>query len=313
MDVVRKLFFAPFFLFSLVVMFIFADQMVAEPLGVLFGLTASSAFTLFYLVGSIILTGFFYILFVSMSSDWRLVVPVAILAGLVPFGLFADFQIGSYLAVGVLVSLLIGFFVQKQKMDSYVTFSAVQLLQPQIKLITLFLILSISIAYYSTATRQIKEEGFSIPDPLIEAAISMSGQQNQLTEMDTGSQEAVVPQLSPALVAQLKQNPEILKQYGYTPADLDALSAVGQKKSEGSTSGSLVSGLVKTQIDKIIAPYIDWVAPLLTLLFFISLSSLSSFFALVLPPLIGIIFMILEKIGFIHFDREMREVKKLTV
>lgn len=312
MDVVRKLFFAPFFLFSLVVMLIFADQLLVDPLSAIFGFTATSAFTLLYLVAALLLTGFFYILFVSLSQDWRLVLPVGILAALIPFGLFTSLELGLYLAGGITIAMLVGFFSQIQKMKSYVTFSAVELLKPQIKMINLFLILSLSLSYYLIASTQIKEKGFSIPEPLIEAAVKMSGQQDQMNEVNGENPTPAMPQLSPGLIAQLKQNPAVLAQYGITPAQLDALSAASQKKSD-SSGESLVSGLIKSQVDKVVEPYKEWIAPLMAIVFFFSLSSLHSFLALLLTPLIGLIFMLLEKSNFIHFEKEMREVKKLVV
>jgi len=313
MDIVRKLFFAPFFLFSLVVMLIFADQLLADPLSAIFGFSASSAFTIVYLVGALLITGFFYILFVSLSQDWRLVLPVGILAALIPFGLFTNLTLGGYLAGGISVAMIIGFFIQIQKMKSYITFSATQLLQPQIKLFNLFLILSLSLSYYLISSAQISEKGFTIPEPLIEAAVKMSGQQDQMNELSGESQTPAMPQLSPALIAQLKQNPAALAQYGITPTQLDALAAASQKKPDSASSGSLMSGLIKSQVDKVVEPYKQWIAPLMSILFFFSLSSLHSFLALFLTPLIGLIFKLLEKSNFIHFEKEMREVKKLVV
>lgn len=310
MDIVRKLFFAPFFMLSLVLMLILADGLMIDPLGILFGFNAENAWSLLYLVSALLFTSFFYILFVSLSNDWRIVLPVGIIAALIPLGLLPNINLGLYMTTGVLTGALICFFVQQQKMQNYITFSATSLLQPQIKLMNLFLVITLSVGFYFSADAYIKEKGFSIPDPLIEAAISMSGQQNQINEIET--EESTLPTLSPELITQLKQNPQLLKQYGITVAQLDALSSA-QLKNENGSSGTLVSTLVKNQVDTIIEPYKAWLAPGLALLFFISLTSLSSFFALLLPPLIGFVFIILEKTNFIHFEKEMREVKKLVV
>jgi uncharacterized protein YneF (UPF0154 family) len=311
MDIVRKLFFAPFFLFSLVLMLVLTDRLMIDPLGILFGFNAENAWALLYLVGTLLLTSFFYIIFVSLSNDWRIVLPVVIIASLVPPGLYQNITLGFYISAGILTGALIGFFVQQQKMQNYITFSATTLLQPQIKLMNLFLIITLSVGFYFSADAYIKEKGFSIPEPLIEAAISMSGQQDQINEMEV-EEESSIPTLSPELITQLKQNPQLLKQYGVTAAQLDALSSAQQKNENGS-SGTLVSTLVKNQVDTIIEPYKAWLAPGLALLFFISLTSLSSFFALLLPPIIGLMFMILEKTNFIHFEKEMREIQKLVV
>ncbi len=90
-----------------------------------------------------------------------------------------------------------------------------------------------------------------------------------------------------------------------------------QPTSDNLISTPIAQDLIKTaiqdRVQSVIKPYQNYIPVLLAVLLFITLTSLISLISLITPISLFIIFWILEKTGFIHFETEMREVKKLVI
>lgn len=70
---------------------------------------------------------------------------------------------------------------------------------------------------------------------------------------------------------------------------------------------------VKDQVQNIIKPYQDFIPAILAVLLFFTLQSFIAVLSVILPPLLWLVFFILEKTNFIHYEIEMREAKKLVI
>ncbi len=174
------------------------------------------------------------------------------------------------------------------------------LLSPTIKLVATLIIFTLSITYYLSVNNQIAREGFEIPDSLIESSLKLMPQ----TDLPT----AQLPQLPPEQIELLKQNPDLLKQYNIDPKLLDSLPT----QTTNSTN-ELIKPMIKDQLQNIIKPYQNFIAPILALLLFLTLQSFTTILGFFIPPILWLIFLILEKTNFVRFEVEMREVKKLVV
>lgn len=155
----------------------------------------------------------------------------------------------------------------------------------------------------------IAQDGFQIPDSLIDATI-------QFTQPKTDQEEPFLPQLSipQEQLDLLKQNPDLLKQSGLDPKILDTLNQP-QKSSKApqDLSNNLIKSAVKDQVQNFIKPYMDFIPAILAILLFFTLQSLTSIINLLISPILWITFYILEKSGFIKFTTEMRPVRKMVM
>lgn len=243
------------------------------------------------------------------------------LAGAIPVLLLPQ-PVSFVLAIAIFIFLTLTDTFLEMKLKSYLTFDATFLLTPSIKNLTLFLILALSFGYFLSINSKIKTEGFEIPDALIDQALKIAAPPS--LNFKGEKYLAQLPQLTEEQIKLLKQNPELLKQSGVDPKMLDSIpkssSASKQINSKGQTSQTsnnlgvdFAKSLVKDQFKNMIKPYLNFVAPILALLFFLGLQSFSAILSILVSPLIWFIFKILESSGFVKFTTEMREVKKMVV
>ena len=78
----------------------------------------------------------------------------------------------------------------------------------------------------------------------------------------------------------------------------------------------MIKKMALAPINDLLNQYQFLVAPILALLLFSAFSFISFiffFFNLISGGLIKLIFYLLEKSGFIHFEKELREVKKIVI
>jgi len=303
----KKILFAPLFL-------IFLAFSLYQSLGQ-FNIDSALSFNLMpliYLCIYLILASFFYVLFVIFSNDLKYASPFIILASIITIFLF-DLNLAVVLGFGVLVVFFAGYYQLTHKLKTYITFSPTILLIPSIKLITTLLILVLSFGYYLSINKIIKEKGFEIPDGLIDTTLKFTMPSSNL---DLVKGDKYLAQITQEQIDFLKSNPQLLEQQGLDPSILDNLSVStpAPKATKVPTiSNDLTKKLIKDQFNKMLEPYKDFIAPFLAILFFITLQSLSSLLSLLLYPLVSLLFYILEKSGFIKFEKEMREVKKMVV
>lgn len=312
MLIFKKAIFALPFLIFLVWFFYNLNFFFKDPY-LIFGFDTAILLQLVWLLVSLSLASFCFVIFAALSDDWKFILPVSILGSLTSFALFS-IPSGLVMWVGTLLSLCLTYLILSNKLKNYLTFQASSLLNPSIKSLATFLILTASLAFYIASSTQIKEQGFKIPDSLIDTALKFTT--SQLPDVQGESIAQV--SLTPEQIELLKQNPDVLKQYGIDPDVLDSQdkqsSVAGPTKpSTSPPSNDLVKNLLQIQIQNIVKPYENLIPIFLAGLFFVTMQSLFSLLAVTLTPLIALTFWIFTKTNFIRFETEMREVKKLVV
>lgn len=309
---VKKLAFGLLFLVSTVGLFYFAASLFKTN-DFIFSLDLQTLYQLITLSLLILVSALFFTIFAALSLDWKTILPMIVIPSLIPF-LFTPFPLSLSLGTGTAISLLLSYLSLEGKMKSYLTFQPVSLLSPAVKQLAGLLILTLSIAFYLSTTRQIAQTGFEIPDSLIDNTLklmSKSPPSVQGFKYDK-TLTAQLPQVTPDQLEMLKKNPQLLKQYGIDPKQLDNLPVPSANTTSNPTA-QMIKPLIKDQLQGIIKPYQNIIPGLLALLVFLTLQSLVSILGIFLSPLILMIFYILEKTKFIRFETEMREVKKLVV
>lgn len=171
-----------------------------------------------------------------------------------------------------------------------------------------FLVLIVALAYFLTIRPVIEQNGFNIPDSILNLATGFTPQ----IQDQTGGTPTNLPNLTPTQINLLKQHPELLRLYGLDPSILNEVQNL-QNQPTGSTPSTPVNTLIKAQFQQMIKPYLGYIPAILAALFFVTLYSVVGMILIFSAPLLGFIFWVLEKSGFVKFTTEQREVKKLAV
>lgn len=258
------------------------------------------------------LSGFLFVLFATFAQDWKFILPIVILASLLPF-LFLEIGLAIVFAVGILASLILTFVSLDTSLKSYLTFNPNSLFGPLIRHLSSLLILSLCVVYFLSTNKLIAQNGFQIPDSLIDSALKFTPQL-QSQQSETTSQLSIPPDQ----IELLKKNPELLRQYGLDPKILDSLDNPGATLKESSkhvtkSANNLIKQTIKDQFQSFIQPYQGIIPAVLAVLLLLTLQSLTSLINLFIYPLLWVVFYIFEKTGFIHFEVETREVKKMVI
>ncbi len=305
----KKLIFAPVFvIFIGLLIYSFAPFLTSYDF--IFALSADTFINLIGLAALISLSSFLFVLFGMLAQDWKIVLAAVIISSALPMVLL-DPSLGLILVVAILVSLVITYVSLEGSLKSYLTFKPEALLGPAIRHLSGLLILSFCIIYFLSSNKLIAQNGFQIPDSLIDSAIKMSPVSNIAEQ---SSIETQLPSISSEQLELLKQNPDLVKQYGLDPEMLDVLAT--PKKALQTPQNLLndtIKQTVKDQIQNFIKPYQAFIPAGLAILLFLTLQSLTSILNLLIYPLLWLIFFILEKTGFVKFEIEQRPVKKLVI
>lgn len=256
------------------------------------------------LVIYLILSGIFFAVFATIANNWRYVIPIIFISSVIPLLLLTP-PLSYILTLGCFFSFIIVQLLLNRELGSYLTFKPTMLLTPSIKRITTLLLLIISFSFYLVAEEDITKNGFKVPSSLIEMSLSLT-QTGQSLEVGPAANLNQL-QIPPDQLEYLKQNPQLLQQYGMDPAVLEELD-----KPQGKPQDTMAA-LVEGQINNMIKPYQQFIPLVLTLLLFVTLKWIASILSILLSPLVWLIFWVLEKTGFTKYQTEMREVKKLIV
>ncbi len=302
----KKLTFAPFFIISYALL-LYTLNPFLKSYDFIFSFSLDSFVQLAILASFFCLTSFLFVIFAVISLDWKLIIPIGLLAAVLPM-LFLNPAQGLVLSVGSLVAFILTFAILENKLKSYLTFESSSLLGPSIRSLTSFLILVFSFIFFLSANQMIQKSGFEIPDSLIDTALQFS---QPKTEQESSASQISIPQEQLDL---LKKNPDLLRQSGLDPKILDTLNQPNRSsKTPQDLTSNLIKTAVKDQIQNFIKPYLTFIPAILAILFFFTVQSLTSIISLVIYPLLWIIFFILEKSGFIKFVFEQRPVKKMII
>lgn len=322
MILIKKLAFTPLLVISFLILLYFFNP-ILKSINLIFSLDLSTLYQLITLSILILISSLIFVLISSLTADLKLIIPVIILVSALPFVLI-ETKLAIILAAIVFISLLLTFVSLETKLKGYLTFNATDLLSPSIKQLAGLLIFGLCLIYYLSINNVIGQQGFQIPDSLIDAALKFSPQATLPVQGFKYDKRLVaqLPQLTPEQLELLKKNPQLLKQYGIDPKTLDNISLPTPAKTiQLSTTSSntpanmndFLKQTVKDQVQGLIKPYQDFIPAVLALLLFFTLQSLLAVLSLFLTPLIWLIFFILEKTNYIHYEIEMREAKKMVV
>ncbi len=307
MILLKKLLFAPLFLLAFVLLVSQLNTLLSS-YDLIFSLSMDTLIQLITITGLIVLSSFLFTLFATFSADWRFVLPVAAISSVASL-IFIPMPLGLIFVVSIFVSLLLTNISLDSNLNSYLTFKPEALLGPSIRHLSGLLILSFCLIYFLSSNKLIAQNGFQLPDSLIDTALKMT----PLPQSDNQAQTNM-PQLSNDQLTLLKENPDLLKQSGLDPKILDSLTNP-QKilQAPADLMRDTIKQTVKDQIQGFIKPYQGFIPAILTVLLFLSLQSLTSLVNLLIYPLLWFLFFIFEKTGFVRFEIEQRPVKKLVV
>lgn len=305
---IKKLAFAPFFIIFFTIL-IYQLTPLLKSYDFIFSLSVNTLIELIILAVFISLTSFFFTLFATLAQDWKLILPVALVSAIIPF-IFIEPALALILTVAIFVCLVLTSLSLESHLKTYLNFQPANLLGPSIKRLSGLLIISFCLVYFFSSSKLISQNGFSIPDSLIDTALKMSP--TNIPEQTSTSQ---LPGLSSDQIALLKKNPDLLQQFGLDSKMLDSLVTDSQKTAQPASKlgNDFIKQTVKSQIQEFIKPYLNFIPAILALLLFLTFQSLVAFLNILIYPLLWLTFLILEKTGFTRFEIEQRPVKKLVV
>lgn len=305
MHLLKKLIFAPIFLIVFASL-IYQINPLLTSYETIFSFSVATLINLIVVSVFISASCFLFCLLVTIASDWRITLPVSILCAAIPL-IFIPPALALVFSVAIFISLLLINLNLDGILKGYLTFQPSSLLGPPTRHLSGFLILSFCLVYFFSANKVITQNGFQIPDTLIDTALNIA--QPQLEPRVNQPQ----PTLSKEQIDLLKENPEVLEQFGLNPEILDTLSQPKSLQAPQNLTNDLLKQTVKDQIQNFIKPYLNFIPAFLALLLFLTLLSLASITNLLIYPTLWLTFLILEKTGFVKFEIEQRTVKKLVV
>lgn len=301
MNLFKKFIFAPFFIISFLA-FCYLLNLIIKDTGILLSLEISSLINLIIISGLAFVSSLFFVLFATLTQDWKYILASGAIAALASF-IFLPLDLAIILGVLLLVSISYTYFFLEKKLHSYITFQATVLLPPSVKFLASLIVIAASVVFYLLNTSEINKNGFQIPESVIDSIVKLTPLP-ELPDSDSSLQELSI---TPEQINVIKQNPQLAKQYGLTENALDALLH------PATAPENPIKGIIKQQTEQFLAPYKNLIPIFLTLLFFLTLNSFLYIYSLLLTPLLWLTFYILEKTNFIHFELEMREIKKMVV
>lgn len=309
---IKKLIFAPFFIIAFTTL-VWQLPNLFRSYDLILSISLNTLFQLIILSSLILLTSLLFVLFTSLAFDWKLIIPVGLLAAVIPLFSLPS-SLGLILAVTVLAALLIIYVTLENTLKTYVNFEPSSLFGPSIRHLSTLLILTICLGYYLSISQKVASEGFQIPDSLIDESLKLIPQQ-QLAIPQTQQTPTTQPSITPEQLELLKKNPDLLKQYGLDPSILDTISIPQNQKNiqPQEVLNETIKQTIRDQLQAVVDPYINFIPASLALLLFFVLLSIISFLNILVYPLLWILFKILETSGFIKFTTEQRPVKKMVV
>lgn len=312
MPIVKKLVFALPFLLALFGTYQYLGVLLQNPYLIFdFNVATLIQLTVFLLL--LLFSGLFFVVFSTLAQDLKITLPAAF-AGTFLALLILPMPSALVITLGSILILTLTLLALNKKLSTYLTFQPTALLVPTVRQLVPLLLLVFSLAFYLAVDTKIKTEGFQIPDSVLDPVIAMTLSQQAPIETETQpTKKSSLPQLTPEQIQLLKQNPQMLKQYGLDPSVLDQVNTNPPAGGPQTLQTSLIKTEVKKQVNALIQPQIQLLPTILAALFFLTLKFGLSILSMVLSPLLWLIFLILEKTGFTQYTKEMREVKKLVV
>lgn len=185
MPILKKLAFAPFFLIIFTVL-IYQLNPILKSYDFIFSLSVNALVELIILAAFITISCFLFVLFAALAQDWKIMLPIVLLSAAIPL-LFLGPGLAIVFAVAIFISFLLTSLSLDSSLKSYLNFQPSALLGPGIRQLSGLLILSICLIYFLSSSKLISQNGFQIPDSLIDTALKM-------TPMVTSTQQDSIAQ-----------------------------------------------------------------------------------------------------------------------
>lgn len=207
MNLVKKLLPAPIFLIVFALL-IYQLVPLLKSYDAIFSLSSNSLILFTALAFLILTAGLLFNLFVTFAQNWKMVLPVALAASILPV-MFLTPALGLVFGLGVLISLSFTFLTLTNKLKTYLTFNPNSLISPSIKQLASLLILVFSLTYFLSINQIIQKTGFQIPDSLIDNVLKVV--QPEPSEQENTFNLAIPPDLIKQTVKDQIQN--LIKPY----------------------------------------------------------------------------------------------------
>lgn len=321
----KKLCLAPLLILFSIALFYFFKPALNEYLEIFFkpffGIYEFGMIALF-----ITLTSLTFVLFVTLSQNFIYALVVSVISSLTAF-LFFNFNVSLVISVCLLISFILAYFNLQTNLKSYISFNPQSILSSPLKLLNTFLLISLTFGYFLNTNSIIKTQGFKMPKSLVEWAVDLTLEMQGMSVKGDKHYLAQVPTLTSEQLQLLKQNPGVLEQFGIKAADLEGIAPV--KTSPGNSPDQsavqavpplptadikdILMAQTGNMLDTIIKPYHSLIPFIFAFMFFSYISFLNWFLTILISPMIMLIFLILEKTGFIKFANETRIVKKIII
>lgn len=303
MLIVKRLSFAPLYLLS----FYFSlsqSKPFLNSSDFLFSVSPDYLLKLLLFISLIMFTSIFFVLFITLSQDWRIIAPVLLASNLISFLVFPS-PLNLIMAVGFLTAGGLIYVLLDNKLKTYLNFQPASLLSGSVVNFSKLLIFLFSLALFFNLSSSANQKPFQVPDQIINSVLNILPQGSNQPSINSNLNLANLPKEQLDL---LKANPQALEQFGLSAKNLDSLSL-----SKNLAPSALIKNAVSDQVNKFLEPYQSFVPFIFSFLFFISLTSIISLLSLLVSPLLWLIFSILEQTGFTRYIKEVREVRKLVV
>lgn len=294
MNYVKKLSLVPIFVLTLFLFFVLVKPFLGST-EILFSTNLESLIQLLILSLLLTLSSLFIIIFIALSQDIKITLPVLFLTALLPLLVIPTFA-GILISVATLISFGFIYPLTTNVLKSYITFEPSKLFSSMIKNLTTFLIISVSIGFFYTSKAAIEQNGFTIPDNLIDQALKLSPQL-----LDESPQF----QLPTEQISLLKDNPKLLQQSGLNPNFLNSFTK--------SDPNEILKETLKIQFQQMIKPYLNFLPIILTFVFYSILAFGAWILSFFISPILWLLFYLMEKTGYVKFTTETRQIKKLVI
>ncbi len=296
----KKLFFSLPFALTFLALCLLIKPFLQDP-NLLFSLDLQIILLYVWIVVAAIFSAIFFSIFVTLSQDIKIILcplPAVFLSAY----LLLPNSPGLFFALSSCVIFFLIFVSLQHTLNTYITFAPDVLLTPAIGKTITFLFLIASFVFYLSSQDIIKTRGFSLPQSLLDTIVKTIPQ-DQLPTLSNS--QAITPEQ----ISQLKQNPQLLQQFGLSSDTLDQFTKTGT----GNIASQIAQSQIKKQIDDLIKPYEGFIAPLFGIFFFFTLRFFATIFGVFVGQLLRLIFWLLDRTKFTYYTTETRQIQKLVV
>lgn len=268
------------------------QRFIANP-WIVFGVNWESLVDILTLVAVLTLWSVSFGISVVIGKEKLINAGIILATGVLPISILGM----SGWAIGVIgmLSLAIEWLFIKQSLTSYLNFSAGSIIMPGAKAATTIMMIGVSIVYGLSMQENVRVNGFHIPDEIINEAIKLSGQSGGNSAAD-----------------QLDIN-GLASQFGVSAEQLKSVDVKKLGGLVGQQTETKIRQAVDQQLSSLVAPILPYWGILAGSLFLLTMLGLLGFFYPLDWGLIWLVFKSMEKMGAIHFQTEMREIKKLVI